>query len=199
MMATAVARAGGGRSLVASVGWPTVHARRVRGADRRRIGVRRVRRARQPGAAPVDLAGLEVVYATSSGSTVTRKATWANPTILDPGKRVLLANASGVYAAVADATYSGGFAATGGAVAIRVVGGAAVDAIGWGMRRTRSSRGLPLRRRRRGRASSARPAEPPGTGRTRTTTPRTGSCSRRRRRRVSGRRGSPDRLRRPRL
>ncbi len=30
------------------------------------------------GAAPVDLLGLEVVYATSSGSTVTRKATWSD-------------------------------------------------------------------------------------------------------------------------
>src|SRR5262245_7963789 len=32
------------------------------------------------GGAPVDIAGLEVVYATSSGSTVTRKATWAAST-----------------------------------------------------------------------------------------------------------------------
>ena len=38
------------------------------------------------GAAPVDLAGLEVVYATSSGSTVTRKATWTASTVLEPGQ-----------------------------------------------------------------------------------------------------------------
>ena len=38
------------------------------------------------GAGAVDLAGLEVVYATSSGSTVTRKATWSASTVLDPGK-----------------------------------------------------------------------------------------------------------------
>ena len=31
-----------------------------------------------------------------------------------------------------DATYSGGFASTGGAVALRVAGGATVDAVGWG-------------------------------------------------------------------
>ena len=84
------------------------------------------------GSAPVDLIGLEVVYATSSGSTVTRKATWSASTLLEPGRRILVANAAGVHAALADATYSGGFAATGGAVVLRVVGGAAIDAIGWG-------------------------------------------------------------------
>ncbi len=84
------------------------------------------------GAAAVDLNGLEVVYATSSGSTVTRKATWAASTMLEPGRRVLIANAGGIFAAGADLTYSGGFAATGGAVALRVVGGMAVDAVGWG-------------------------------------------------------------------
>ncbi|MBA2701527.1 MAG: lamin tail domain-containing protein, partial [Chloroflexi bacterium] len=84
------------------------------------------------GSAPVDLVGLEVVYATSSGSTVTRKATWPASTILEPGRRVLLANTAGIYGAVADATYSGGFAATAGAVALRVVGGSVVDAVGWG-------------------------------------------------------------------
>ena len=75
------------------------------------------------GAAPVDLVGLEVVYATSTGSTVTRKATWASSTILDVGRRILLANGAGVHAATSDAVYTGGFAATGGAVALRVVGG----------------------------------------------------------------------------
>ena len=84
------------------------------------------------GDGPVDLAGLEVVYATASGSTVTRKATWTAATILGPGKRILIANAAGVFAAVADVTYSSGFAATGGAIALRVVGGATVDAVGWG-------------------------------------------------------------------
>ncbi len=84
------------------------------------------------GAGAVDLAGLEVVYATSSGSTVTRKATWSTSTTLEPGRRVLVANGAGAYASIADVTYSGGFAATGGAVALRVVGGTAIDAVGWG-------------------------------------------------------------------
>ncbi len=84
------------------------------------------------GATPVDLIGLELVYATSSGSTVTRKATWAASTILTPGKRLLVANSAGSYAAVGDAVYSGGFAATGGALALRIVGGAVIDAVAWG-------------------------------------------------------------------
>ena len=80
----------------------------------------------------VDLAGLEVVYATSSGSTVTRKASWSTATVLEPGRHLLIANASGSYAAGADATYSGGFAATGGAVAIRPIGGTPIDSVAWG-------------------------------------------------------------------
>jgi hypothetical protein len=84
------------------------------------------------GTGPVDLVGLEVVYATSSGSTVTRKATWAGSTVLDPGKRVLIVNGAGSFIALGDVAYSGGFAATGGAIALRVVGGSVVDAVAWG-------------------------------------------------------------------
>ncbi|HET7168931.1 MAG TPA: lamin tail domain-containing protein, partial [Candidatus Limnocylindrales bacterium] len=84
------------------------------------------------GVGPVDLIGIEVVYATSSGSTVTRKATWAASFILAAGRRVLLTNAAGSLAGAGDISYTGGFAATGGAVALRVVGGPVIDAIGWG-------------------------------------------------------------------
>ena len=84
------------------------------------------------GTSSVDLLGLEVVYATSSGSTVTRKGTWTTTTSLAPGQRILLVNTAGSYAGVGDIGYSGGFAATGGAIALRVVGGAVVDAVGWG-------------------------------------------------------------------
>jgi uncharacterized protein YdeI (BOF family) len=84
------------------------------------------------GGAPVDLIGLEVVYATSSGTTVTRKATWAASTVLAPGQRSLIVNSAGALAGLGDASYTGGFAATGGALALRVVGGSVVDAIGWG-------------------------------------------------------------------
>lgn len=84
------------------------------------------------GTAPVDLAGLELVYATSTGSTVTRKVSWASTLLLDSGRHLVVANAAGIYAPIADATYSGGFAATGGAIVLRVIGGAPVDAVGWG-------------------------------------------------------------------
>ena len=84
------------------------------------------------GAMPADLAGLELVYVTSSGSTVTRKATWTELTQLVTGQHLLVANAVGTYASTADATYSGGLAATGGALVLRPVGGAPIDAVGWG-------------------------------------------------------------------
>jgi uncharacterized protein YdeI (BOF family) len=84
------------------------------------------------GVGPVDLLGLEVVYATSSGSTVTRKGTWSTSAVLEPGRRILLANGAGIHAAAGDLTYTGGFAATGGAVALRVVGGDVIDSLGWG-------------------------------------------------------------------
>ncbi len=81
---------------------------------------------------PLELAGLELVYVTSSGGTLTRKASWSTSRTLDPGRHLLVANSGGVHAAVADATYSGGLAATGGALVLRPVGGAAIDAVGWG-------------------------------------------------------------------
>src|SRR4051812_26415227 len=84
------------------------------------------------GPAPVDLIGLELVYVTSTGSTVTRKASWPASTILDSGRHLLVANAAGLDAGLADATYSSGFAATGGAVVLRVIGGSPVDAVAWG-------------------------------------------------------------------
>src|SRR6185369_15905588 len=84
------------------------------------------------GAVAVDLTGLEVVYATSTGSTVTRKASWTTASILEPGRHLLIANSAGVFAPIADATYSGGFAATGGAIVLRPIGGTPIDAVGWG-------------------------------------------------------------------
>lgn len=83
-------------------------------------------------AIPVDLAGVEVVYVTSSGATVTRKAAWTASLMLEPGRHLLLANSLGIFAPLADVTYSGGLAATGGAIAIRAIGGAPIDSAGWG-------------------------------------------------------------------
>ena len=84
------------------------------------------------GSVDADLGGIELVYITSSGAAVTRKATWSSPRPLGPGQHLLVANVLGVYAPTADASYSGGLAATGGALALRVVGGAPIDALGWG-------------------------------------------------------------------
>ena len=83
------------------------------------------------GVLAVDLGNLELVYVTANGSTVTRKATWTSR-MLEPGHHLLVANSSGVYASLADDVYSGGIAATGGAVAIRAIGAEVIDAIGWG-------------------------------------------------------------------
>ena len=69
------------------------------------------------GSVAIDLTGHELVYVTSSGGTVTRKAAWTTPTILEPGRHLLVANVLGIHAGIADATYSGGFAATGGVAA----------------------------------------------------------------------------------
>ena len=60
------------------------------------------------GTAPADLVGLEVVYATSTGSTVTRKATWTGSTMLAPGQRILLANSVGSFVGMGDALITGG-------------------------------------------------------------------------------------------
>jgi hypothetical protein len=65
------------------------------------------------GPSPVDLAGHELAYVTSSGATVTRKWAWTSSLLVEPGRHVLVANALGIHAAAADATYSGGLAAAG--------------------------------------------------------------------------------------
>ena len=70
----------------------------------------------------------------ASGATVSRRAAWelgAPP--VPPGGHVLVANAAGLFAPIADATYASGMAATGGSVAIRILGATtAIDAVGWG-------------------------------------------------------------------
>ncbi|MDQ3938322.1 MAG: lamin tail domain-containing protein, partial [Chloroflexota bacterium] len=83
------------------------------------------------GSQPLNLADLELVYATATGGTVTRKQSWAD-LLLEPRHHLLLANASGVHAEQADGLYSGGFAATGGSVVLRVIGGVVIDSLSWG-------------------------------------------------------------------
>ena len=63
---------------------------------------------------------------------MTRKVSWTGSLMVEPGRHVLLANALGAFAGAADGTWSGGLAATGGAIVLRAVGGAPIDAVGWG-------------------------------------------------------------------
>jgi uncharacterized protein YdeI (BOF family) len=87
-----------------------------------------------PTAAPMPIEGLEVVYVTASGATVSRRAAWGVGTPeIGPGGHLLLANEAGIYAPIADAVYASGMAATGGSVALRIQGAtSAIDAVGWG-------------------------------------------------------------------
>jgi hypothetical protein len=58
-----------------------------------------------PSDVALPLEGLEVVYVTASGATVTRKASWAAGAAgVAPGSHRLIANQDGIFAAPADAT-----------------------------------------------------------------------------------------------
>jgi hypothetical protein len=84
------------------------------------------------GPGPIDLNGFEVAYASSAGTSATRRVGWSTTLDLDPGRHLLIANSAGIYAAGADATYTAGIAATGGALVLRPAGGAPIDAVAWG-------------------------------------------------------------------
>src|SRR3990170_1788790 len=87
-----------------------------------------------PTADALPLEGLELVYVSASGATVSRRAAWdAVSASVPPGAHLLVANEAGMYAAIADALYGTGMAAAGGSVALRIQGAsAAIDAVGWG-------------------------------------------------------------------
>ena len=87
-----------------------------------------------PTAAALPLEGLELVYVTATGTTVTRKVAWAlGAETIPTGAHLLIANDAGIYAGIGDVTYSGGVASTGGAWALRIQGAStSVDAVGWG-------------------------------------------------------------------
>ena len=82
--------------------------------------------------APIDLDGLELAYASSAGTSATKRVGWTAPLLVGPGRHVLIANSAGIFAAGADATYTAGIAATGGAVVVRPSGGPPIDAVAWG-------------------------------------------------------------------
>jgi hypothetical protein len=98
-----------------------------------------------PTTSALPLEGLEVIYVTSTGATITQRAAWeVGAPSVSPGGHVLIANGSGIYAPIADATYASGIAATGGSVAIRILGAStAVDAVGWGATTSTWREGVP--------------------------------------------------------
>ena len=82
-------------------------------------------------AATLDLGGLELVYVTSTGGTVTKKQSWTALAV--PAHRhVLIANSTGAWAAGADGLYSGGLSATGGSIVLRKTDGTVIDSLSWG-------------------------------------------------------------------
>ena len=111
------------------------------------------------GAVPADLAGVELAYVTSSGSTVTRKATWSELTLLATGQHLLVANALGAYASTADATCSGGSRRRVVRSCSALSAAPRSTRLAGAMRRMRSSRAPRRRRRRRARASSGGPED----------------------------------------
>ena len=93
---------------------------------------------------PLTLDGHELVYVTASGATITRKAIWGPGVEIAPGAHVLVGNEAGIFAGVADVTYANGLAATGGSMALRLVGAStAVDAVGWGTAASTWLEGVP--------------------------------------------------------
>ena len=80
----------------------------------------------------IDLAGLELDYVTASGATTTVKQAWTGLS-MPAGAHLLLANAAGAFAPIADGTFSGGFSTVGGTLVLRnSLGGEVVDALSWG-------------------------------------------------------------------
>jgi hypothetical protein len=98
-----------------------------------------------PTAGTLPLEGLELVYVTASGLTVSRRAAWeAGAPDLPARHHLLVANESGAYAGIADAQYASGLAATGGSLALRIQGAAtAIDAVGWGNAASTWLEGIP--------------------------------------------------------
>jgi uncharacterized protein YdeI (BOF family) len=98
-----------------------------------------------PTAVVLPLEGLELIYVTASGATVSRRAAWGlGAAEVPPGAHVLLANELGIFAPIADALYASGMAATGGSVALRIQGATtAIDAVGWGTAASTWMEGLP--------------------------------------------------------
>ena len=150
-------------------------AGRLGGADRRRARRTSSSRSRTRTRAG-RLIGLEVVYATSSGSTVTRKASWSSSQVVAPGRRILIVNGGGSY--VAWATRPTPVASRQRVARSRCACSAARSSTRspGATRRTHSSKAAPPGLRRRPPVSKGDRVALAAMASTRTTTPRTGSC-----------------------
>ncbi len=112
----------------------------------------------------VQLDGLELVYVTASGGTVTTKRRWSDRK-LRPGGHLLVANADGSFAALADDTYTNGLSATGGSIVLRVEGGGVIDSLSWGTAASSFVEGTPGTAPRAGWSLERRPGGLDGNGR----------------------------------
>ena len=95
------------------------------------------------GSLAADAGGLQVLYVSASGATVTCKLAFPAPFPVGVGQHALVANAAGAYAPLADATYTGGLAADGGSVVLETPGGIVVDAVSWGSATNAYAEGSP--------------------------------------------------------
>ncbi len=118
-----------------------------------------------PGPVVRSLDGLELVYVTASGATVTRKALWGAGAGIPAWSHLLVANEAGIFAGLADVTFSGGLAATGGSMALRAVAAtSAVDAVGWGTAASLWFEGSPAPAPPAGSSLERLPGGPQGSG-----------------------------------
>lgn len=87
-----------------------------------------------PTSTTLGVEGLELIYVSAGGGTVSRKATWeAGAAPIPPGAHLLVANAAGIFAPIADVLYANGLSADGGSMALRIADStSAIDAVGWG-------------------------------------------------------------------
>lgn len=119
-----------------------------------------------PGDVALALDGLELIYVSASGATVTRKAAWATGAApIQPRAHLLIANEAGAFAPIADVTYANGLAATGGSLALRGQGATtAIDAVGWGTAASTWLEGQPAPAPPAGSSLERLPGGPSGSG-----------------------------------
>jgi hypothetical protein len=114
------------------------------------------------GSVPVELGGCELAYASASGSSAALKVAFATPLSIGPGQHLLAANAAGIYAATADATYAGGLAGDGGTLVLRRGDGSVIDALSWGTAVNSYVEGVPAPAPPAGSSLERRPGSPAG-------------------------------------